>query len=168
MRPPVDPPATTFGNLGLLLDVDVDEFTGSGCLNAAHNAPASSLEVREPRAPVAGPHPMQRRGGHPGSWGESGRSELVTPAQFDEASLHLGRGLGRAAPRATRAVLEARPSRLLVAAPPFVCSLARDSERLRGRRHGPALFDQPAEPESTLRGKRSVTVQGEPPWRVGV
>ena len=108
------------------------------------------------RVPGAGSRPGPR------SRSQTGRAELMAPAQLDHPSLHLGRGLGRASSGPTRAILEARLSGLLVATPPLVSGLAGDPHRLGRSGHRPALLDHPAEPQSTLRGQRSVTVHREP------
>jgi hypothetical protein len=157
--PSIDPPATTRRDLGLLLDVDVDQLAGVRGIDAPNNPSAATIEVRKTTHSVANKDPVQGRGGDTRSRGQAGRAELVFPAELHDPSLGTGRGLGWAPPGPAGAVLETSPTGLLVAPPPLVGGLAGDPHGLGGCRHRPTLLaNQLTETESTFRGERSVTV----------
>jgi hypothetical protein len=160
-------PTPTWRDLGLFLDVDMDQLARVAGFNPAHDASATTLEVRQARHPMAGPDRVKGRCGNPGALAETGRADLVTSTQLDDPALRFCWGLGRTASGAARAVLEGWSAPRLVATPPLMGGLARDPHRLSSRSDRPAVFDQTAQAESTLRGKRSVTVHGEPPWLCG-
>ena len=96
--------------------------------------------------------------GTPALRSEAGQTELVTTTEPHQASFDLEGGLGRAAPRPTGAILESGRTSLEIAAPPLMSGLARDAHCLGRAGDRPALFDHLAEPQSVLRGQRSVTV----------
>src|ERR1700722_14782616 len=91
----------------------------------------------------------------------------MATTQLNQASFDPRRGLRRATARTAGAVLEAVHAGFEVAAPPLVGSLSRDAHRLGRAGDRPTLFDHLAEPQSTLRSQRSVTVHLEPPWPCG-
>jgi hypothetical protein len=138
------------------------------CLDASDDPTRPSLEIKEPRHTVAGPDFVRARRRDSGSLGQSGRTDLVTAAERDNASFRLGRGLGRATSRSAGAVEKAGVTGLLVAAPPLMRGLARDPKGLGGTGHGPTVLDQTTQAKSTLRGQWSVTVHFEPSWLLWV
>jgi hypothetical protein len=145
----------------------MDELARPRRLDPADDTTASALEVSQPRDPVASPHGVQGRGRKTGPFSEAGGAHLMAPSRFDDPAFHLGRRLGRATSRPARTILEGPLATLEVATLPFVGGLAWDPERLGCRGHGPTVFDQTAQAESTFRGQWSVTVHSEPPWLCG-
>ncbi len=163
----VHPPAAAFGDLGLLLHVEMNELARMRGLNASDDPATSALEVRESRHPVARPDGVERRGRKARTPSQPSCTHLVPAPQLDHPALHLGRSLGGATPRPARTILERRSPTGQVAPPPLVRRLTRDPHRLGGRCHRPAVFDQAAQTESTFRREWSVTVHSEPPWLCG-
>src|ERR1700676_1183185 len=167
--PSIDPPATTRRDLGLLLDVDVDQLAGGRRIDAPNNPAAGTIKVRETAHSVANEDPVQGRGGDTRSRGQAGRAELVFPAQLHDPSFGASRGLGWTPPGAAGAVLATSPTGLLVAPPPLVGGLGGDPHGLGGCRHRPNLLANPlTETESTFWGERSVTVHESLLGLVGV
>jgi len=160
--PTVHPPTTAFGDLGLLLHVDVDQLTRVGGLDPTDH-PTLAVEIGEPAHSVALEDPVEGGGGHPDPRGQAGWSELVASSEFDDLALHAIWRLCRTAPGTAGTVLQASDPGVLVAPPPLVGGLAGDPHGLGGCGYRPAILDHVAETESALWGEWSITVHCEPP-----
>ena len=164
----LDPPTAALRDLGLLLDVDVDELAGLRGLDPADHP--ARFGARGPRAATPRGGPTSRAASRPAPppSGPDGPARAGGAGAVDEPALDLGRRLGRAAPRSTGAVHRGRPD------PPVdsdATTCARSGGRsawTRPQRQQSSRLRSAAEPKSTFRGQRSVTVHLSPPGFVGV
>ena len=155
--------ATPWGDAGQLLDVDVDQLTGTHGVDPTHDPPGGAVHPGQPVEAVADQDPMHRRGRHAHDPGQPGWSEPAGLAQRHDAPLEPGRGLVRTGVRAAGAVHQARLAGVLVAAPPLVGALPGDVHRLRRGGNRPALDDAVTKPKPAFGSERSVTVHLGPP-----
>jgi hypothetical protein len=160
----MDAPTSTFGNPTQFLDVEMDELARSGHLDAPDGDPRGPVEVVKAVELMAHQHPMHRRGWSSHNASDAGRAEAPVLAQGDDAAFDGRTGPIRGAVRTAGAILETDQAFVLVAAPPDVGPIPRNTHG-RGRMGDrPAGLDALAEQESTSRGQASVTVHQKPPW----
>lgn len=95
---------------------------------------------------------------------DAGRAEAPVLAQGDNAAFDGRTGPIRGAVRTAGAILETGAALVLVAAPPDVGPIPRNTHGRCRMGDRPAGLDAPAEQESTSRGQASVTVHQKPPW----
>src|ERR1700677_3242735 len=70
--------------------------------------------------------------------------------------------------RLTASVEQTRRSTLLIAPPPDIGPIPRNTHRISGMCNGPALFDPATEAKTAFWGQWSITVHREPPGLCGV